>query len=823
MLKYYVCVIFLVLTCINLNATANITIKDIFCKTYTEKSDAYFNGMSEIKNNKIAISGVYHENKDNQIATVIGNNGEIIWQDFRDPGWDHARFRSCIILENLDIIFGGMQNAQGTNYFDPIFVKYDSAGTEIDYKNIDLPGTNDIRTIVQLSNKNIAYLGKNEPDKQFVGLIDSNLQEIKRNEFDCYSDFQQLTTILPDKNNNLYAVGAYNGNKPGIIKFDSDLNLLWGKTVNDNENREVYSANLYKNEIVLGGQDTDDSLAYLIKTDTSGNQIWERTISPNSYSNSKVMGIKFHNSYILVTVRDYSNDIKTIQRLNVYNLEGDQIESYILFNSEPFTNYPGWNGKSIVSNENNIYISGYIINNDTRIPALTKVNISIEDSFLDSLSWYIRVQASTNNYNDDYNYIGVAKNATNLFDSNFDEVEPPPPPENYTSIYLPHPEWDTTLGDKFSKDIRPEISLKDTMQVWYFDFFTTEGGEAKLDFLFNDIPEVPVVLENLETKERTNISNKNTYSFESIADSIYSFRISIGDTTAPDLKLGKSCNGPAILISDSIHNFKWMTNDGYRVDSVKIWFTSDSGETYKEINRQNYIDSYNWMVIDTTVTYGNLLKISSKDYAGNEKIKVSERPFAIIGDSLSNHIFEGWNLWGVPLIPKKDSIENIIGDDFTDYWVTYEYKNNGYTNNDVFQLGKGYWLGNVESAILDIIGEPIQKDTSISLNPGWNLFSNPLILNIDKDSLIFIKDGVSKKTVEAVSTGWVNNIYRYNKNSYTTPTTIEPFQGYWISVLGPYISMKFPIHRQSNKGINKLASNEWRINFRAKTKTAQDN
>ncbi|HJM46437.1 MAG TPA: LamG-like jellyroll fold domain-containing protein, partial [Candidatus Marinimicrobia bacterium] len=296
-----------------------------------------------------------------------------------------------------------------------------------------------------------------------------------------------------------------------------------------------------------------------------------------------------------------------------------------------------------------------------------------------ALTWSVQAQASLSTYNDNDNYLGVASNATNTFDAAYDEVEPPASPGSSISLYFPHAEWDYLLGDNFSTDARPEIALTDTMQVWDFEVVSTDAGDATLTFVFSDVPSVPVILENTATGARETLINNATYTFTAVADSAHPFRVSIGDTTAPALALGASCIGPAILISDSTHSLGWTSTDGFEVDSVLVSFSSDSGTTYSLQASLGTISGYDWTVPDAVVMTGGKLKVKSQDYAGNSVEKVSDYVFAIAGDSLSSAITAGWTLWGAPINPANDTMTTNLNDDFSNYWVTYDYVDNGYT------------------------------------------------------------------------------------------------------------------------------------------------
>ena len=465
------------------------------------------------------------------------------------------------------------------------------------------------------------------------------------------------------------------------------------------------------------------------------------------------------------------------------------------------------------SNGNNGTINGATWSTDVPFAGTTTTS---------ALTWSVQAQASLGSYNDNDNYLGVASDATNTFDASYDVLEPPASPGSSVSLYFPHEEWDYLLGDNFSTDARPEVTLTDTMQVWDFEVSSTDGGEATLTFVFSDVPEVPVILENTATGARQTLSNNATYTFTAVADSAHPFRVSIGDTTSPSLTLGSSCSGPAILISDSTHSLDWTSTDGFEVDSVLVSFSSDSGTTYTLQAALGTVSGYDWTVPDAVVMTGGKFKVKSQDYAGNSVEKVSDYVFAIAGDSLSSAVTAGWTLWGAPINPANDTMSANLSDDFSDYWDTFDYVDNGYTYDGILLEGEGYWLGAAQSATIDVQGTPIASDFTMSLSQGWELISNPLVLDISIDSLTFTKDDETKTHAEAVTAGWVNSMYGYDGSGYVAATTLEPWSGYWLGVLETDIEMTFPIHRHDGSDNSRSRDEDWMIAFDAEVEGAND-
>jgi len=446
------------------------------------------------------------------------------------------------------------------------------------------------------------------------------------------------------------------------------------------------------------------------------------------------------------------------------------------------------------------------------------------DTTVYDLTWSIQIKATVGEYVDDFNYVGVAPNATNGFDSNYDELEPPLAPGSSVNLYFHHPEWNNFLGNNFSSDIRPEIGLEDTMQVWDFHLWSTNDGDANIEFDAFNVNDLPMILEDLGTGDRYHLGDSPSHSFSAVADSMYHFRLSVGDVTPPELELGPSFHGPAIYVSDYLYQLYWMSHDGFMIDSVMVMFSDDGGATFvEELSTNEPVTILDWIAPEAEVISDAMFKVVLKDYAGNVTEKMSDHPVTIAGHTLSTNITTGWTLWGAPLNPENDSMEVNLGDDFSDYWDTFDYVDNGYTYNGILKASEGYWLGSTQDATVDVTGMPIDFDYSVNLSVGWDLVSNPLVIDISADSLLFIKDGNVKSYNDAVGDGWVNSIYGYNGSGYEIASHLSPWSGYWISVIESGVEMIMPIHQHVAGHGHRDRDEGWSISFEAQTDGANDN
>lgn len=412
-----------------------------------------------------------------------------------------------------------------------------------------------------------------------------------------------------------------------------------------------------------------------------------------------------------------------------------------------------------------------------------------------AMRWAVQIDATRAEHCDPENCLGVATDALDGFDAR-DIVEAPPAPETPIALYFPHPEWEHTLGDNFCVDIRADGKF---LYVWDFEVFSSDTGNVLLDFIFYSVPEeMPVILRDLHSGTEHPLADSAVYSYVSAAGETRSFRITVGDDTPPALSLGAGFSGPAILCAGTEHYLDWNITGAFDLSSVEILLSKDDA-LYEGIISLGAEYDYLWTLPDLMLVRKATLLLKAVSSGGDTLMAESEYPFAIAGKRLELEIPAGWFLCGIPMIPDKTGIAENLADDFTDYYVVYDYIDGYYHFTDMLKEAAGYWLGSLAPTTIDVEGEPLTEPYDLALERGWNLISNPLVTDVDIDSLIFIKDDLVKTRAEAQTAAWINNIYGCDtvEAGYYEPAVLELCRGYWLSVLEENVWVQFPIHRKS--------------------------
>ena len=85
---------------------------------------------------------------------------------------------------------------------------------------------------------------------------------------------------------------------------------------------------------------------------------------------------------------------------------------------------------------------------------------------------------------DSENYLGVLEVATDGYDPDYDILDPPNGVGNWITLYFPHPEWEHSLGDNFTQDIKGNmfLDLENRTIEWNFNVESNAYGTINLDF-----------------------------------------------------------------------------------------------------------------------------------------------------------------------------------------------------------------------------------------------------------------------------------------------------------------------------------------------------
>lgn len=160
---------------------------------------------------------------------------------------------------------------------------------------------------------------------------------------------------------------------------------------------------------------------------------------------------------------------------------------------------------------------------------------------------------------------------------------------------------------------------------------------------------------------------------------------------------------------------------------------------------------------------------------------------------VSNAFSAGWNLAGVPLNLDSISINSFFADDISTPFYIYNYSSSiGYELSNSFNLGKGFWLGLISGANVDIYGSYFDDTLEVGLNKFWNIISPPYLSVATKNSIFIERSGMKVSLDSAASLGWILGVfYGYNGSSYLLVDSLSPWKGYWFASLIDSVKLVF--------------------------------
>jgi tetratricopeptide (TPR) repeat protein len=218
---------------------------------------------------------------------------------FGGSGNDYAR--SVISTDDGGYIIAGVTRSYDAENSDVWLIKTDSNGYELWNKTFG-GSSDDGAYSVQSTNDGGYILSgyRDNYDKAWLIKTDSNGNELWNNTFQGLGllGFNYLYSALPTKDNGYVIVGETDSSDTGnldawLIKTDSNGNELWNKTFGgyyDDTTQAIQITN--DGGYVLAGRtssysdDSEDFDAWLIRTDSNGNKLWEKTFDGQSSGDS---------------------------------------------------------------------------------------------------------------------------------------------------------------------------------------------------------------------------------------------------------------------------------------------------------------------------------------------------------------------------------------------------------------------------------------------------------------------------------------------------------------------------------------------------------
>ncbi len=376
-----------------------------------------------------------------------------------------------------------------------------------------------------------------------------------------------------------------------------------------------------------------------------------------------------------------------------------------------------------------------------------------------------------------------------------DVVAPPPPPSDYLYLY-----FRTDPGqpiENYSIDIKKDqASVATVAKAWALKAITDHTSSlVTIEFPDAGLPTgFKPTIYDLAAGTHQNLRDNSTLTYTSPpTESVYSFRLLMGDSTKPAVAV-TAPNGGEFLVVGTPYNITWTSSDGTGVLEHEVYYSLTGAAPYTLLATVNgSIHSYPWT--PALASLNASVKVVARDSVMNEDFDVSNHTFTILASgSVSFNAASGWNLVSPPMLQGTMTPAAVFGDDYgaTPYYTFQFSTTSGYSVPSTLNMGQGYWLGSNSAQVVDAVGTA-QTSASLALGNGFNLIGDPFPAGPLKADLRFYNGVLTKDMTQAASAGWLSNVlYGYSGGSYfVESTTLGVWQGYWIPMLLGGITVQY--------------------------------
>ena len=315
-----------------------------------------------------------------------------------------------------------------------------------------------------------------------------------------------------------------------------------------------------------------------------------------------------------------------------------------------------------------------------------------------TISYQIQIAAYSDVTNDLYNYAGVSPNATSGFDPGLDQPEPPPSPANYLQLYFPHPEWNHNLGERFCRDIRPDVDLSNAALVWNFVIETDLSNQTIAVCVRPEWDKIPpnygLVLKDLDNDLFQNLrADTSAYQYVSAATGgQHRFQLIVGNT--------------------SVTQSQKTLTAGWNLISLPL---SPQDFSTSSILGDDITEAYYVMGFRQTTGYfpADTLQLGCGYWIGTTQAHNVDIEGEMLTEAVPVPLEKGYNLIGNPF-PFSIYGENFIfvkngrhlgaADAANEGWVqdvfyTFAAEDSGYREVSLFQAWQGAWIPVLEDSV----------------------------------------------------------------------------------------------------------------------------
>ena len=415
---------------------------------------------------------------------------------------------------------------------------------------------------------------------------------------------------------------------------------------------------------------------------------------------------------------------------------------------------------------------------------------------------------------------GMDSAASDGFDTLFDLPAPPAPAGGTLYAGFFRSDLGLATGPYLLRDMRMLRSLSDISTRWVIDLFPVEvGTPLAITVQITNVPlGLPVMVRDMQSGLATSrLGDSLVYSFIPETTAPLQFELWVGDSTAPDIHFNAPTTGDVFVVASTIE-ISIEIADGSGIDSSLMRLedlnTSLMLVTSSGIDTQSVFTSQlPRRLISDSVRF----VIDAFDRMGNHTTQ-SSPAFSIVPDTVRRTFGAGWHLMSTPIDPLVPTWSSITGAARSDSVFAFDYSmSGGYRPADSLVPGRGYFLGSMSDRRLSIFGRPSADTVLLPLDPGFALVSNSGPKAVALSDLAFVYDGTIQPYAGAVGDGIIGNGlfgFNPNTNSYVLSDSLQPWQAYWIPIMGSGVVVRIDNHSAVGEFRTLFAQGDgWRLRF----------
>ena len=421
-------------------------------------------------------------------------------------------------------------------------------------------------------------------------------------------------------------------------------------------------------------------------------------------------------------------------------------------------------------------------------------NTQVPDVFDNTSQWTSVITTNASGKNSTAEF-GTTPTSTDGFDASLDIPLPPAPTGDYLQLYFAHPEFGSTLGDKYRSDYKGYSDYESSNSNWKLSLYSTFAAN---DTLFITRPNgftAPIKVIDPQGIEYISLSGDLEVLYSIQAGETLVFDIVVGDIFPPTIELGAIMDGPQIWDKTQSRTLTWTVEDPSGITNITTEVSYDGGSTWQAIytgldQSFNFTPDANIVHNEATFFRVSATDGASQEFANSTTV-ASDHEITIAAPSQSLDYSTGWQMVGSPF---SDSIEptSVLSDAIRYRWNTESFE---YVLSNTYPNKEGIWLGGYSNGSDQLDGKVGETDATITVYGGWNMVTVPLFRNVQVDS-ISVFDGTTTRTFsDAVSNFDITVPQGYNGAGYATAESLEFFKSYWIGVTGDSLELTLPIHR----------------------------